>query len=130
MEVRGDFPFKGTSPQPSAVDLKYRRQWREVVSHPIFVELGDHPQDCDPDDFILLVVRDGFENLWCETNSVLRTPHACGTKFQSARVLGLVIVQPGIPVRDQGRSGHCSLAAMWSKDSGQARSGRRFKIDA
>ena len=66
------------------------------------------------------------------TNSVLRTPHACGTKFQSARVLGLVIVQPGIPVGDQGRSdnGHCSLAAMWSKDPGQARSGRRFRIDA
>ena len=66
------------------------------------------------------------------TNSVLRTPHACGTKFQSARVLGLVIAQPGIPVGDQGRSdsGHCSLAAMWSKDPGQARSGRRFRIDA
>ena len=66
------------------------------------------------------------------TNSVLRTPHACGTKSQSARVLGLVIAQPGIPVGDQGRSdsGHCSLAAMWSKDPGQARSGRRFRIDA
>ena len=66
------------------------------------------------------------------TNSVLRTPHARGTKFQSARVLGLVIAQPGIPVGDQGRSdsGHCSLAAMWSKDPGQARSDRRFRIDA
>ena len=62
----------------------------------------------------------------------MHDPHACGTKFQSACVLGLVIVQPGIPVGDQGRSdsGHCSLAAMWSKDSGQARSGRRFRIDA
>ena len=66
------------------------------------------------------------------TNSMLRTPHASETKFQSARVLGLVIVQPRIHVGDQGRSdsGHCSLAAMWSKDPGQARNGRRFRIDA
>ena len=64
------------------------------------------------------------------TNSVLRTPHASETKFQSARVLGLVIAQPGIHVGDQGRSRHCSLAAMWSKDPGQARNGRRFRIDA
>ena len=54
------------------------------------------------------------------TNSVLRTPHACGTKFQSARVLGLVIAQPGIPVGDQGRSdsGHCSLAP-WTSEKWQ-----------
>ena len=66
------------------------------------------------------------------TNTVSRTLHACGTKFQSARVFGLVIAQPGKPVGELGRSdsGHCSLAAMWSKDPGLARGGRRFRIDA
>ena len=49
----------------------------------------------------------------------------------TARVLGSFITQPGMPIRDQvrGDSGHCSLAALWSKDTGQARS-RRFRIDA
>ena len=63
---------------------------------------------------------------------MLRTPHANETKFQYARVLGLTIAQPGIPVGDQGRSdsGHCSLAVVSSKDPGQARNGRRFRIDA
>ena len=64
------------------------------------------------------------------TNTVSRTLHACGTKFQSARVFGLVIAQPGMPVGELGRSdsGHCNLAAMWSP--GLARGGRRFRIDA
>ena len=58
------------------------------------------------------------------TNSVLRTPHACGTKFQSARILGLVIAQPGIPLKAGVTAG---IAA--SQPCG-ARSGRRFRIDA
>ena len=64
------------------------------------------------------------------TNTVSRTLHTCGTKFQSAHVFGLVIAQPGMPVGGLGRSdsGHCSLAAMWSKDPGLARGSRRFRL--
>ena len=65
-------------------------------------------------------------------NTVSRTHHACGTKFQSAREFSLIIAQPGMPVGElvRSESGHCSLAALWSKDPGQARGGRRFRIDA
>ena len=66
------------------------------------------------------------------TNTVSRTLHTCETKFQSAHVFGLVIAQPGMPVGELGRSdsGHCSLAAMWSKDPRLARGSRRFRIDS
>ena len=67
MEVRWDLAFKGSAPQATTVDLKYRRQWWGRAANPVPIKLGNHPKDSDPEYFPLLTLVYGFKHLWCNT---------------------------------------------------------------